>query len=104
MHTPHTLRSLAVVALLGAAFAAHALPTPSGDCTQPWPPAPRASSTPGEGCGPLRQMINPQPLPPRHGGFNVAVNPQPLPPRHGGFTVAKLNPQPLPPRRARGFA
>ena len=101
MHTPQTLRALTLAALLGATFAAHALPT---DCKQPWPPAPQvtASATLNEGCSPLRQMLNPQPLPPRRGGAEVAkLNPQPLPPRRGGTAVA-LNPQPLPPRHG-GF-
>ena len=99
MHTPQTLRALTLAALLGAAFAAHALPT---DCKQAWPPAPQATAsvTLNEGCSPLRQMLNPQPLPPRRGGAEVAkLNPQPLPPRRGGTAVA-INPQP----RRRGMA
>ena len=83
MHTPQTLRALTLTALLGATFAAHALPT---DCKQPWPPAPQATAsvTLNEGCSPLRQMLNPQPLPPRRGGAEVAkLNPQPLPPEAG---------------------
>ena len=60
-----------------------------------------AHANPSHAQVPHRPAINPQPLPPRHGGASVndVINPQPLPPRHGVASARDaINPQPLPPR------